>query len=104
MKKIIAFLLVYICVGFMVGCDNKLIEGSEKTYTGTVVDRAMSPVNEGDWFGRSYITLLADDETHCFWLREDCENPARIGDRVIIESAVEEYSNLLVAISITVIE
>lgn len=104
MKKFIVFLLSFICVWFMVGCANKLIEGSEKTYTGTVVDYAMSPVNEGDWFSLRYITLFADDETHCIWLREDCECSARIGDRVVIESAVEEYSNLLVAISVTVIE
>ena len=49
MKKKIALLLVLICVCGLVGCgSSKLVEGSEKTYYGTVTDRAMSVVNEGD--------------------------------------------------------
>lgn len=48
MKKFIALLLVLVCVLGLVGCSSKLVEGSEKTYSGTVTDRAMSVVNEGD--------------------------------------------------------
>ena len=44
MKKFIALLLVLVCVLGLVGCSSKLVEGSEKTYSGTVTDRAMSVV------------------------------------------------------------
>ena len=33
---------------------------------------------------------------------QNCETNAKIGDKVIIESAIEEQTNLLVATSITV--
>lgn len=83
-------------------CGNKLVEGSEKTYYGTVTDRAMSVVNEGDRQGRAYISITTDNEDIQFWLTKDCETNAQIGDKVIIESAIEEQTNLLVATSITV--
>ena len=68
MKKFIALLLVLVCVLGLVGCSSKLVEGSEKTYSGTVTDRAMSVVNEGDRQGRSYIIISTGDEDICFWL------------------------------------
>ncbi len=102
MKKFIALLLVLVCVLGLVGCCSKLVEGSEKTYSGTVTDRAMSVVNEGDRQGRSYIIISTGDEDICFWLTKDCEANAKIGDEVIIESAIEEQTDLLVATSITV--
>ena len=102
MKKLIALLLACICALSLVACSWKLVEGSEKTYYGTVTDRAMSVVNEGDRQGRAYISITTDNGDVQCWFTEDCETNARIGDRVIVESAVEEHTNLLVAISVTV--
>ena len=102
MKKMIALLLAMALLLSLVACGNKLVEGSEKTYYGTVTDRAMSVVNEGDRHGRAYISISTDNEDILFWLAKDCETNAQIGDKVIIESAIEEQTNLLVATSITV--
>ena len=102
MKKLIALVLVLVLLLCLAGGGNKLVEGSEKTYYGTVTDRAMSVVNEGDRQGRAYISITTDNEDIQFWLTKDCETNAQIGDKVIIESAIEEQTNLLVATSITV--
>ena len=48
MKKLIALVLVLVLLLCLAACGNKLVEGSEKTYYGTVTDRAMSVVNEVD--------------------------------------------------------
>ena len=101
-KKLIAFLLIMVLLLSLVACGNKLVDGSEKTYSGTVTDRAMSVVNEGDRQGRAYISITTDNGDVQFWLTKDCETDAEIGDKVIIESAIEEQTNLLVATSITV--
>ena len=102
MKKLIALVLVLVLLLCLAACGNKLVEGSEKTYYGTVTDRAMSVVNEGDRQGRAYISITTDNEDIQFWLTKDCETNAQLGDKVIIESAIEEQTNLLVATSITV--
>ena len=102
MKKLIALVLVLVLLLCLAACGNKLVEGSEKTYYGTVTDRAMSVVNEGDRQGRAYISITTDNEDIQFWLTKDSETNAQIGDKVIIESAIEEQTNLLVATSITV--
>ena len=102
MKKLIALVLVLVLLLCLAACGNKLVEGSEKTYYGTVTDHAMSVVNEGDRQGRAYISITTDNEDIQFWLTKDCETNAQIGDKVIIESAIEEQTNLLVATSITV--
>ena len=102
MKKCIALTLVLVCVLSLAGCSNKLVQGSEKTYYGTVADRAMSVGNEGDRQGRAYISITTDNEDIQFWLTKDCETNAKIGDKVTVESAIEEQTNLLVATSITV--
>ena len=102
MKKLIALVLVLVLLLCLAACGNKLVEGAEKTYYGTVTDRAMSVVNEGDRQGRAYISITTDNEDIQFWLTKDCETNAQIGDKVIIESAIEEQTNLLVATSITV--
>ena len=102
MKKLIALVLVLVLLLCLAACGNKLVEGSEKTYYGTVTDRAMSVVNEGDRQGRAYISITTDNEDIQFWLTKDCETNAQIGDKVIIESAIEEQTNFLVATSITV--
>ena len=62
----------------------------------------MSVVNEGDRQGRAYISITTDNGDILFWLTKDCETDAKIGDKVIVESAIEEQTNLLVATSITV--
>ena len=102
MKKLIALLLAMVLLLSLVACGNELVDGSEKTYYGTVTDRAMSVVNEGDRQGRAYISITTDNEDIQFWLTKDIETNAKIGDKVIIESAIEEQTNLLVATSITV--
>ena len=102
MKKLIALLLTTVMLLVLGACSNSLVEGSEKTYYGTVTDRAMSVVNEGDRQGRAYISIATDNEDIQFWLAKDCETNAKIGDKVIIESAIEEQTNLLVATSVTV--
>ena len=102
MKKLIALLLATVLLLSLVACGNRLAEGSEKTYYGTVTDRAMSVVNEGDRQGRAYISITTDNGDILFWLTKDCETDAEIGDKVIVESAIEEQTNLLVATSITV--
>ena len=102
MKKLIALVLAMVLLLSLAACGNKLVEGTEKTYYGTVIDRAMSVVNEGDKQGRAYISITTDTEDIQFWLTKDCETNAKIGDKVTVESAIEEQTNLLVATSITV--
>ena len=102
MKRLVASVLTITLLLSLVACGNKLVEGSEKTYYGTITDRAMSVVNVGDLQGRAYISISTDNEDILFWLTKDCETNAKIGDKVIIESAIEEQTNLLVATSITV--
>ncbi len=110
MKKFIIYdstnVLVLVLLLCLAACGNKLVEGSEKTYYGTVTDRAMSVVNEGEPLNSAKVAhishITTDNEDIQFWLTKDCETNAQIGDKVIIESAIEEQTNLLVATSITV--
>ena len=103
MKKLAALLLILIWVFGATGCGSKLLKGSEKQFVGTVMDRGMSVVHEGDRSGRPYIIILTDDHTEiCFWLYQDLESQAKIGDHVTIESAIDELTNLLVATRIAV--
>ena len=102
MKKRIILFLALVCILSLVACSRKLVEGSEKTYYGTVTDHAMSVVNEGDMQGRAYITISTDNGDVLFWLAKGCETNAKIGDKVIIESAIEKQTDLLVATGITV--
>ena len=102
MKKLIVLIFTFVCILSLFGCSSQLVEGSEKTYHGTVTDRAMSVVSEGDRQGRAYISITTDNEDIQFWLAKNCETNAKIGDKVIVESAIEEKTSLLVATSITV--
>lgn len=102
MKKLIAFTFVMVLLLSLVACGNKLVDGSEKTWSGIVTDRAMSIVNEGDRQGRAYIIITSNNEDVCFWFAKDFETNAQVGDRVIIKSAVEEGTNLLVVTGITI--
>lgn len=99
------FLLTLILILVLSGCrSHSLVKGSEQTYRGTVTDRGMSVVTEGDRIGRPYIIIATEENAEiCFWLRENCEPNAQIGDDVIIESAMEQQTNLLVATHITVL-
>ena len=102
MKRLVALLLLLVCMTGLVGCSSKLVKGSEKTYSGTVTDMAMSVVNEGDRHGRPYIIISTGEEDICFWFAKDCETNVQVGDKVIIKSAIEEQTGLLVATSISV--
>lgn len=91
-----------LCLLAFSGCG-RLVAGSEEIYRGTVTDLGMSVVAEGDRCGRAYLILVSDDNTAtCFWLRKGFAHSAKIGDRVIVESAVETWTNLLTATSVTV--
>lgn len=104
MKKIVTTLLSILFLLSLAGCNNtELIAGSKKNYFGTVTDRGMSVVNEGDRKGRPYIIIATEENTEiCFWLLKDYETIAEIGDNVYIESAIEESTNLLVATRIVI--
>lgn len=102
MKKILVLFFALACILSFAACSRNLVEGSEKTYHGTVTDRAMSVVKEDDRQGRAYITISTDNEDVCLWLAKGCETNAGIGDEVMIESAIEKQTGLLVAIRITV--
>lgn len=76
-------------------------------YVGTVVDRAMSKVNENDLTGRAYIGIEFDDGTgEIFWLARGYELPEELelGDRVEIESEIEKNTGLLAATQVSIIE
>ena len=76
-------------------------------YAGTVVDSAMSVVNEGDREGRSYITLACDDgEERLFWMAEDNVKPDHnlLGQHVIVRGKIESGTGLLVATNISISE
>ena len=101
MKRLIAALLIAICTLSMCGCSEKWAEGTERTYCGTITDRGMSVVKEGDRNGRPYLILAVENEEEiCFWLGKNCETDAGIGDAVVIDSAVEERTGLLTAVRI----
>lgn len=105
MKKQIVVVLGICCMLFFAGCRaEKLVRGSEGIYYGTVMDRAMSVVNEGDRQGRSYISITMEDgNSTLFWFADGYESDVQIGDYVEIQSAIEEKTNLLIARNITVI-
>lgn len=74
-------------------------------YFGTVVDSAMSVVNEGDQEGRSYITLRMDDgEEKLFWLGQGCEHPDEdiLNQYVTVRATVERQTGLDIVTSIQI--
>ena len=87
--------------------ENTGDESGVTYYTGTVVDSAMSVVNEGDREGRSYITLACDDgEDRLFWMAKNYEKPDvdLIGQYVIVRGKIESGTGLLVATNISISE
>lgn len=113
MRKAAAILLILLCAVSLAGCgggqpteEPVLIEGSEESYCGTVIDRAMAIVYEEGWGDRGphralpYIIITTDDHTDIsFWVV--CDTSAAVGDRVTVESAVEKETNLRMAIRIS---
>ena len=105
MKKI-GWVLILVCAVSLIlhqATENcKLMEGSEITYCGTVIDCAMSPIREGSRESRPYIVISTEGEDVLVWEGKVCELAAGLGDKVVVESAVEEKSNLRVATSVAV--
>lgn len=73
-------------------------------YYGTVVDSAMSVVNEADREGRSYITIECDDgEDRLFWLGKYCDEPEDIlGKYIMACTQTERDTGLPIVTSIRV--
>lgn len=95
-------------VAYEASQPNQPIPGTEQTYTGVVTDRHMAQVNERSFWdtSRAYILLrLPDGSEQGFWLAEDCSDSdgAVVGTAVLLESAVEEDTQLPIATSITVL-
>jgi len=103
----LAILLVLLC-----GCGSKIVEGTEITYRGTVIDRALAPVEERPYSimeeTRAYIGIEeADGTPHCFWEAKGSGDdwPAVfVGDAVEITVATEASTGYSVVIGITVLE
>ena len=74
------------------------------TYSyGTVVDSAVSAVDEESREGRSCITIKCSDSTDkLFWMAEGCEKlEDLVGEYVVVRSRVEEETGLAVATMVT---
>lgn len=99
MKKLTLYGLCFVLLFGLVGCGkDKYVYESEKPYYGIVTDCAMSIVNEGDREGRAYVIVATGEEEElCFWLEKNYRHDAEIGDFVIVDSAIESGTNLLVA-------
>lgn len=102
MKKLILYVVCFALLLGLAGCGkDKYVYESEKPYYGIVTDCAMSVVNEGDREGRAYmIVATGEEEELCFWLEKNYRHDAEIGDFVIVDSAIEFGTNLLVATEI----
>ena len=96
------------------GPPRETVPGTEEVYEGLVSDRAMSIV---DWHtfdkapflaeSRQYFGISYDDGGgNCFWVGDVCDEPerARPGDRVRIETAIEEDSGFRVVTKIVLLE
>ena len=105
MKKIVWVFILICAVGLVYhqGDDcRRLTDGSEMTYCGTVVDCAASTIREGSRESRSYIVVSTETEDVLIWEGKGYELDAGLGDTVIVESAIEENTNLRVATNVTV--
>ena len=101
MKKLILYVVCFALLLGLAGCGkDKYVYESEKPYYGIVTDCAMSVVNEGDREGRAYVIISTGEEELCFWLEKNYRHDAKIGDVVIIDSAIESGTNLLVSTEI----
>ena len=102
MKKLMLYVLCLVLLFGLAGCGkSKYVFESEKPYYGIVTDCAMSVVSEGDREGRAYVIVsTGEKEELCFWLEKNYRHNAEIGDFVIVDSAIEYGTNLLVATEI----
>ena len=113
MKSFAALLLTLVCIFSLSACGkSRIVEGTEITYRGTVIDRALSPVEERPYSFmeevRAYIGIEEEDGTpHCFWQVKGKEYDwpkVFIGDTVEIAVAAEAASGRTVVVEITVLE
>ena len=111
---VIAAAFIVPVVGELHRRDRETVPGTEEVYEGLVSDRAMSIV---DWHtfdkapflaeSRPYIGISYDDGGgNCFWIADVCDEPehAYAGDRVRIETAVEESTGFRVVTKIVLLE
>ena len=106
MKKIV-WVLILVCaislIYHQLADSRKLTEGSEITYCGTVIDCAMSTIREGSRQSRPYIVVSTETGDILIWEGKGYEFALGLGDKVIVESAIEEKTNLRVATSVTLL-
>jgi len=82
-------------------------EGTEQTVSGIVIDRCMAiPDNDRTWpyYSRAYIAVVVSDgSTRGFWISSKASvlEPVQLGDRVVIESALEYGTGLPIAVRVT---
>ena len=96
------------------GPPRETVPGTEEVYTGIVADRAMSIVDYALYDkapflteSRPYVGISFDTGGgNCFWIADVCDEPerARPGDRVRIETAIEEDSGFRVVTKIVLLE
>lgn len=102
--KCLRFAILTLLLILLFGCSGpSLLDESQKTFYGIVIECAMSSVSTYK-YGREYTTIaLSSGEEMCFWSYDENSRPESInvGDFVRVESAIEADSNLLVAIEIT---
>lgn len=111
MKRLLVILAVVAL--FLSGCgQSPIVEGTEITYRGVVIDRALAPVVEKQYSimeeTRAYIGIKETNGTaHCFWeakgKRYDWPK-AFVGDTVEITAATEKGTGWTVVVEITVLE
>ena len=87
---------------FQVNQPRQPVPGTEQTHIGIVADRALSTIDDRAFFwseSRPYLGLeLADGSGLCFWEGDvfDIPNGISVGDRVRVDSAIEEDTGLLI--------
>ncbi len=111
MKRL--FVLLAVVMLFLPGCgQSSIVEGTEITYRGEVIDRALAPVVEKPYSfmeeTRAYIGIKEPNGTaHCFWeaKRKQYDWPnAFVGDTVEITVATEKRTGWTVVVELTVLE
>ena len=103
---VLVVILVYVSISAVnFRLDSVLVDGSERTYYGTVIDQAMAMTGyKRD--SRGYLGLEFDDgDGICVWEQKMGERwqDVHIGDSVKVETAVEKRSGLVVALNVEVL-
>ena len=110
-KRLSALILASALLLALCACHKQPLEGSQVTVEGIVVDRAMAKVEEDDRKSRAYLCIIpegADMEDgeawQLFWQadgREDAiPDDIALGDLVRVEGAIEEDTDLPIALSV----